>query len=75
MRPFRMTIRKQRPAARYTWAAGQPRAAVPTWSIFPALVEVKELSVPIAKADELKKFYRQIASDERNMVVLKADTK
>jgi hypothetical protein len=38
-------------------------------------LEQKELSVPIAKADELKKFYRQMASDERNTVVLKADTK
>ena len=37
--------------------------------------EVKELSVPVAKADELKKFYRQIGGDERNTVVLKADTK
>lgn len=33
--------------------------------------EVKELSVPVAKADELKKFYRIISSDERNTVVLK----
>lgn len=33
--------------------------------------EVKELSVPVAKADELKKFYRIIAGDERNTVVLK----
>jgi hypothetical protein len=33
--------------------------------------EVKELSVPVNKADELKKFYRIIASDERNTVVLK----
>ena len=33
--------------------------------------EVKELSVPVARADELKKFYRIIASDERNTVVLK----
>jgi transglutaminase-like putative cysteine protease len=37
--------------------------------------EVKELSVPVAKADELKKFYRQIGSDERNTVVLKAEAK
>jgi len=37
--------------------------------------EVKELSVPVAKSDELKKFYRQIGGDERNTVVLKADTK
>ena len=34
--------------------------------------EVKELSVPVAHADDLKKFYRIIASDERNTVVLKA---
>jgi len=34
--------------------------------------EVKELSVPVAKADDLKKFYRTIAGDERNTVVLKA---
>jgi len=34
-------------------------------------LEVKELSVPVARADELKKFYRIIAGDERNTVVLK----
>ena len=34
-------------------------------------LEVKELSVPVGKMDELKKFYRQIASDERNTAVLK----
>jgi len=33
--------------------------------------EVKELSVPVDKAADLKKFYRIIASDERNTVVLK----
>jgi len=33
--------------------------------------EIKELSVPVNKADELKKFYRIIASDERNTAVLK----
>ncbi len=36
--------------------------------------EVKELSVPVAKMDELKKFYRMIASDERNTAVLKPAT-
>ncbi len=35
-------------------------------------VEIKELSVPVSKADDLKKFYRIIASDERNTAVLKA---
>jgi hypothetical protein len=34
-------------------------------------VEIKELSVPVNKMDELKKFYRMIASDERNTAVLK----
>ena len=33
--------------------------------------EVKELSVPVDKAEELKKFYRIIATDERNTMVLK----
>ena len=37
--------------------------------------EVKELSVPVNKADELKKFYRIIASDERNTAVLKPANK
>jgi hypothetical protein len=34
-------------------------------------LEVKELSVPVNRADDLKKFYRIIAGDERNTVVLK----
>lgn len=34
-------------------------------------LEIKELSVPVSKMDELKKFYRAIASDERNNAVLK----
>jgi hypothetical protein len=33
--------------------------------------EIKELSVPVDKAEQLKKFYRIIAGDERNTVVLK----
>ncbi len=33
--------------------------------------EIKELSVPVSKVEELKKFYRIIASDERNTAVLK----
>jgi len=33
--------------------------------------EVKELSVPVSRVDDLKKFYRIIATDERNIVVLK----
>jgi hypothetical protein len=34
--------------------------------------EVKELSVPLSKIEDLKKLYRIIASDERNTAVLKA---
>jgi hypothetical protein len=37
--------------------------------------EVKELSVPVNRADELKKLYRIIAGDERNTVVLRAGTR
>ena len=33
--------------------------------------EIKELSVPASQANEVRKFYRTIAGDERNMVVLK----
>jgi hypothetical protein len=33
--------------------------------------EVKELSVPVSRAADLKKFFRMIAGDERNSVVLK----
>lgn len=34
--------------------------------------EVKELSVPVSHAEDLKKLYRIIATDERNTVVLKS---
>jgi hypothetical protein len=34
-------------------------------------MEIRELSVPVNKMDELKKFYRMIATDERNTAVLK----
>jgi len=37
--------------------------------------EVKELSVPVSRVDDLKKFYRIIASDERNTAVLKPASK
>jgi hypothetical protein len=33
--------------------------------------EIKELSVPVKQSDELRKFYRMIASDERNTAVLR----
>ena len=34
-------------------------------------LEIKELSVPLEKMEDLKKFYRVIAGDERNTAVLK----
>jgi hypothetical protein len=37
--------------------------------------ELKELSVPVERVDELKRFYRAINGDERNIVVLKAVAK
>lgn len=37
--------------------------------------EIKELSVPMNKMDDLKKFYRAIAGDERNTAVLKPSSK
>ncbi|HYK38513.1 MAG TPA: hypothetical protein VEU98_00725, partial [Candidatus Eremiobacteraceae bacterium] len=39
--------------------------------VYSRVFEVKELSVPLEKLDELKKFYRAIASDERGTAVLK----
>lgn len=33
--------------------------------------EIKKLSVPVSKAEELKKFYRIVATDERNTAVVK----
>jgi hypothetical protein len=33
--------------------------------------EVKQLSVSVSKTEELKKFYRIVATDERNTAVLK----
>jgi hypothetical protein len=35
-------------------------------------LEVKELSVPVAKAQSLKAFFREIEADERNSAVLKS---
>lgn len=35
-------------------------------------LEIKELSVPLAQMEDLKKFYRMINSDEHNTAVLKA---
>lgn len=43
--------------------------------VYTRTFEVKQLSVPVSKAAELKRFYRMIASDERNTAVLKPITK
>ena len=34
-------------------------------------MEIKELSVPVEKLEQLKSFYRVIVGDERNTAVLK----
>ena len=39
------------------------------------IFEIKELMVPMNRMDDLKKFYRIIAGDERNTAVLKPSTK
>jgi hypothetical protein len=62
--------------AEYTFASYHAKTEVANRVIrYSRTFEQKELSVPVAKADELKKFYRLISSDERGTVVLKAETK
>jgi hypothetical protein len=39
--------------------------------VYTRSIEVKELTVPVSEMDELKKFYRVIAADERNTAILK----
>ena len=58
--------------ADYSFASYHSKTAVTGNVIgYTRTFEVKELSVPVAKAEELKKFYRIIAGDERNTVVLR----
>src|SRR5579863_2527528 len=62
--------------ADYSFASYHSRTEVKDNLIhYSRTLEVKELSVPVARSDELKKFYRIIAGDERNTVVLKAGAK
>jgi len=62
--------------ADYSFASYHAKTVVTGNTIhYSRTLEVKELSVPVAHADELKKFYRIIAGDERNTVVLKAGAK
>jgi Domain of Unknown Function with PDB structure (DUF3857)/Transglutaminase-like superfamily len=58
--------------AEYSFASYHAKTDVKDNTIhYTRTLEVKELSVPVARADDLKKFYRIIAGDERNTVVLK----
>ena len=58
--------------ADYSFASYHAKTEVNGNSIhYSRTLEVKELTVPVSHADDLKKFYRIIAGDERNTVVLK----
>jgi hypothetical protein len=58
--------------ANFSFASYHARAEVKGNVIrYSRTLELKELSVPVSKAEELKKFYRIIAGDERNTAVLK----
>ena len=58
--------------AEYSFASYHSKTAVSGNVIhYTRTFEIKELTVPVSQAEELKKLYRIIAADERNMVVLK----
>lgn len=62
--------------AEYSFATYHSKTEVANGVIrYTRTFEIRELSVPAARADELKKFYRIIAGDERNAVVLRAASK
>jgi len=62
--------------AEYTFATYHSKAEVAGNTLrYTRTFEVKELSVQVSKAEELKKLYRIIASDERNTAVLKPAAK
>lgn len=42
--------------------------------VYTRTFEIKEVSVPLEKMDDLRKFYRVIGGDERGTAVLKAAT-
>jgi hypothetical protein len=42
--------------------------------IFNRCFEIKQLTVPVSELEELKKFYRIIATDERSTAVLRPAT-
>jgi hypothetical protein len=58
--------------ADYSFASYHSKAEVDGNTLrYTRTFEVKELSVPLSKVDDLKKLYRIIANDERNTAVLK----
>jgi len=58
--------------AEYSFASYHAKTEVSGNTIhYSRTLEVKELSVPVSHADDLKRFYRIIAGDERNTAVLK----
>jgi hypothetical protein len=62
--------------ADYSFASYHSKAEVTGKTLkYTRTFEIKELSVPVSKADELKTFYRVIGNDERNTAVLKPGPK
>ena len=62
--------------ADYSFASYHSKAEVTGNTLkYTRTFEVKELSVPLSKVEDLKKLYRIIASDERNTAVLKPSDK
>jgi hypothetical protein len=58
--------------ADYSFASYHSKAEVDGNTLrYTRTFEVKELSVPLSKVEDLKKLYRIIANDERNTAVLK----
>lgn len=61
--------------ADYSFASYHSKTEVEANSLkYTRTFEVKELSVPVGKVEDLKKLYRIIAGDERNTAVLKPAT-
>jgi Domain of Unknown Function with PDB structure (DUF3857)/Transglutaminase-like superfamily len=62
--------------ADYSFASYHSKAEVSGKTLkYTRTFEIKELSVPVSKAEELKTFYRMIGNDERNTAVLKPGPK
>jgi hypothetical protein len=58
--------------ADYSFASYHSKAEVTGKTLkYTRTFEIKELSVPVSKADELKTFYRVIGNDERSTAVLR----